>query len=206
MEETIYSVRQERVLFSINIPGQSLSFAQYQCGISLVWLSLPKRCQRLGRVPFLALTLLAFGLWVACSVLVRGDYYQLTLLAWAPNDECGDHLFELNNMVVIALLMGCCIVGALSARYIAVWRHRLFMRAFYDGMPQLGYCLKVTELGIHWVNDHMSCYATWDLVKGVVSRGEIDYIHLGSRGFLWIPADLPDYPREQMLEFIKKHL
>lgn len=202
---------QDGVLFSMNIPGQSLSFSQYLWGARLVRSLLPERRRRLGRIPAFLITTLAMWLIFALVASLSDGHYQFRLSAWSRSDEVGDYLFRFRNSAVISVFLGCYIVGILTIRLLYRRAQRRWYRIFYVANDAIrsGYCLQLTEQGIRWMdhpNQNFRAFIAWNKVKGIESHGNMDYLDLGLLGFLWIPTDLDDYPRAQVFACIEQHL
>ncbi|MTH44693.1 hypothetical protein [Intestinirhabdus alba] len=201
----------EDVSFTLNIPGHSLSFAQYLWGARLLRLSLPERRRRFGGMPVFLIS--AFAIWLIFALLISAidGHYQFRLSAWALNHEAGGYLFRLRNTEVISVFVGCYTAGVLITRLFFNRQQRRWCRSLYDANEAIryGYCLQLTEQGAGWTacgRQSFRVFVTWDKVKAVKSKGNIDYLDLGTLGFLWLPADMADYPRPQVLAFIEQHL
>ena len=168
----------------------------------------PESPGRLGRMPKYLIT--AFFIWLVFALfasLIDGRY-QFRLSAWSLID--GEYFFKLRNSEVISALIGCYIIGVLTIRLLYRTHQRRWNRKFYDANKSVknGYCLQLTEKGICWMDPDKQdfwFFLPWHKIRGVENNQEMDYLDLGTLGFLWIPTNLAEYPREQVLAFIDKH-
>ncbi|HGU6634657.1 TPA: hypothetical protein ACWZU0_000175 [Klebsiella oxytoca] len=203
--------RQDGVPLTFYIPGQCLSFSQYLWGARLARLALPERRRRLAPVPAFLISTLIMWLIFAFFASLSDGHYQFRLSAWSISDGAGEYLFRLRNSKVIAVFLGCYIVGVLTIRLLYRRFQRCWSRRFYDanGAIRSGYCLQLWEEGVSWMdhsNQNYRAFLAWRHVKGIVTHGKMDYLDLGTLGFLWIPVDLDAYPRAQVFRFIERHM
>ena len=204
------SANQDGVLFSINVPGQSLSFSQYLWGAKLVRLSLPEGRRRLGRIPTFLIATLVMWLIFAFTASLSDGQYKFLLLARTLNQVDGEYLFKLRNSAVISVFLGCYITGVVTIRLLYRLHQRRWFRKFYDANDaiQSGYCLQLMAQGVRWMDSDKQtfrAFVAWNKVRGVENHNDMDYLDLGTLGFLWIPTNLAEYPRAQVRAFIKQH-
>ncbi|MDM3255156.1 hypothetical protein OGW12_09565 [Citrobacter sp. Cf077] len=195
------SDHQKQALFSVSVPGGSLSFAQYLWGGRLALRWLPAHHRRLEKL----LIWLCIAVVLCCISYFLGTY-KVVFRSWSR--ETGEYLFKLQGEGVIFICLGCYILGILVARLLFANYSRRSHHSFYESNSGIhsGYNLQITDSGISWSVDDYYSFVAWERLKGVTTHDGIDYYDLGTLGFLWIPAALADYPRTSMREFINKKL
>lgn len=209
MENATAHAREDNVRFSISVPANSLSFADYLRGSRLTRSAMAER-RRLGRLPLFIITVFVAWLLLAFLVSFYNGKYQLRIIGWASDGQKDDYLFFLYNTEALSLLVACYIAGAVMVRISATRHLKRWARLLYTTNDAIrhGYLLELTDRGIKCIHaDNCSTlFLAWSKVTALHSGDNHDYIIMGASGFLWIPVTLPDYPREEISAFIKQHL
>lgn len=206
MELYAFQQDQGETRYRIKIPGHALSFKQYQWGGRLFYRAFPQRSRRFLKV--LTFAILLFCLMFIGDILDDGYYSHLQLSSWSTECDATDYLFNLKGDEAKAALLALFIAGALVIIIKTRLRYRRYLRTMYEINETIrsGYLLELTDRGVRWTTSSSTFFVVWQKVVGLMSHDRIDYLDLGTLGFLWVPGDLPDYPRDEMKVFIEQHV
>lgn len=202
---------QHEIMYSIHIPGKSLSFSQYVWGTRLAHASVSVERPRPDKFRKLLITICLVSMITFILLLISDSQYQFVLYVWNINDDAGDYLFRLHNAEVIAIFLVCYIVGVLTIRLSLLWRQRRWLHKTYESSDIIrnGYYLQLTEKGLLWNDGSNKCvqsFLTWNKVRGIKNHENMDYIDLGIQGFLWIAVESEAFKRREVIAFIQERV
>lgn len=201
MEITQSNINSNNVRYSVNIPAGCLSFKHYTWASSLVRRHLPRRP--------------AWLVWMKKILIFSGilfifyfvnSHYHLAVSVWRIGAE--HYSVRIRNNNVLTFFLTIFILGSIFTR---IMFHRYFIhvrRGFFAVSEFVlhGYYLELTYSGVQWKSNNGYAFIPWSKTKGILSDGHNDYIDLGIQGFLWIPINLPGYPRKALLDFCHQQI
>lgn len=207
MEKDVLRPVQEDSRFRIVVPGNSLSFSQYKWGGRLFARALPQR-PIVGRL--ITFLIVAFMMFFIFSIIIglQNKEFFLMISAWSYECDTPQYLFNLAGFDAAIALLAIFIAGLLILTIRLRLRYRHYLRSMYhiNETIKTGYILELSERGIRWTSKNINFFVLWNKVMGVANHDGIDYVDLGTLGFLWIPGDSPDYPSDEVKAFIKQHI
>ncbi|GKX57901.1 hypothetical protein [Leminorella grimontii] len=196
------------IRFRIEIPAKALSYKEYLKGCSQVVMKArpPQPFSRLKSIASGAI--LGIAMTVGFQLLSQGGSIQLVASAWSYTKD--DYLFYFDNAFSFFLLLF--LSGGLAG---VLWLRRQFLRQskiLYRTNDSIrdGCLLELTESGVcatSLINTGPESWRInlgWGKVSAVASDKNVDYIIFTSGLFLWIPAELEGYPRDEVLAFIRQ--
>ncbi|GKX57899.1 hypothetical protein [Leminorella grimontii] len=190
--------------YRIAIPAKSLSFSDYQVGGWLAWNKKKSHHRYLGSTKNVIFGLICGLLAIlACEFLFSVKGVRLNFSGWYNGSS--DWLFRARNAQVLFILLCAFILGSLLRSFVFKRRYRKNLQRLYqvNDSIQGGCLLELTEKGVRCANAKASSCISWQKIQGVISHNDIDYILVEEGLFLWIPAALEGYPRDEMLAFIE---
>lgn len=190
--------------FRIVIPAKSLSLSDYQVGGWLAWNKKKTHRRYFGSTKSVICGLIGGLLFIiACELLFTVKGFRLNLSGWYNGSD--DWLFRVRNAQVLFILLCVFLFGFLLRAFLFKRTYRKGRKRLYqfNDSIQDGCLLELTERGIRCATTKANSSISWQKIQGVISHNDIDYIVIEEGLFLWIPAALEGYPRDEVLAFIE---